>query len=199
MLFYQNSSDTAVVVLHEIYGINCHITGVCEMYRQAGQDVYCPNLLGTAKPFDYSEQTEAYEHFRTAVGFDVYREVLELLKSLRKKYRRLLLVGFSIGATIAWRCSEEGLCDGVVGYYGSRIRDYLAVEPKCPVLLLFAENEPSFEPQEILPLLEQKKQVTAILFAGNHGFCDKFSKTYNPSSACSAQALAADFIKQIIR
>ena len=33
MLTYQNNSDTAIVVLHEIYGVNQHIRDVCERLR----------------------------------------------------------------------------------------------------------------------------------------------------------------------
>ena len=33
-----------------------------------------------------------------------------------QEYEQVLLIGFSIGATIAWRCSENPDCDGAVSY-----------------------------------------------------------------------------------
>lgn len=145
----QNGSDTAVVILHEIYGINAHIKKVCREYSAEGYDVYCTNLLKRKTPFPYSQQEDAYRSFIRNIGFDAYLKVNQFLEELRPNYKALILIGFSVGATIAWRCSESGLCDGIIGYYGSRIRDYLSVVPKCKTLLIFAEDEQSVGPEEL--------------------------------------------------
>ncbi|MDI5811330.1 DUF535 family protein, partial [Salmonella enterica subsp. enterica serovar Anatum] len=42
----------------------------------------------------------------------------------------------SVGATLAWLSAASGLCDGVVCYYGSRIRQYLHLAPLCPTLVI---------------------------------------------------------------
>jgi dienelactone hydrolase len=39
-----------IVVLHEIYGINDHITKTCQDLADSGYDVVCPDLLD-GKPF----------------------------------------------------------------------------------------------------------------------------------------------------
>ncbi len=50
-----NNSDIAVIVVHEIYGINEHIKGVCERLAKSGYNVICPNLLKTDQPYSYAE------------------------------------------------------------------------------------------------------------------------------------------------
>lgn len=197
LLIYKNTSDTAVVVLHEIYGINAHIQMVCDEYNHLGYDVYCPDLIGRGSPFEYLQQDTAYDYFKHNIGFDVYLNVLKLLKELRPQYRTILLIGYSVGATIAWRCSPSGLCDGVIGYYGSRIRDYLDVTPSCKVLLIFAENEPSFYPDQLRFTQAQQENISVVILAGHHGFCDIFSEHYNPDSCSEAQLLAIMFIAEI--
>lgn len=36
----------AIIIIHEIYGINQFIKNVCEKIRLAEYDIYCPNLIG---------------------------------------------------------------------------------------------------------------------------------------------------------
>ncbi len=197
MIFHKNGSDRAIVILHEIYGINPHIVEVCDRYSILGYDVYCPNLIHKVEPFEYSQQQAAYDYFKMEIGFYVHIRLLKLLEELRTQYRAIFLVGYSIGATIAWRCSAFGLCDGVIGYYGSQIRDYLEIVPKCPVLLIFAEQEPSFDPHDLVFRPEQQKNTSVVILAGEHGFCDRFSCHYNAESFIKAQMLTNTFIEEI--
>src|SRR5512138_1307578 len=173
MLTFQNRSDSAIIVLHEIYGINRHMRQVCEEYAAQDYDVCCPDLLA-GHTFDYAQQQDAYESFMKTAGFEVYSSINDLIRQLRPKYRKIILLGFSAGATVAWRCAESGLCDGMIGCYGSRIRDYTELKPKCPTLLIFADQEIFFDVAGLASELKSKPNVTAVLLSGNHGFCDPF-------------------------
>ena len=174
--------NKAIIILHEIYGINKHISGVCEKYASAGYDVCCPELTG--KVFGYHEEKEAYSYFHSHAGLDPSK-IIELLGAVRTKYDKIAVLGFSVGAAIAWRCAESGLCDAVISIYGSRIRDYTDLVPKCPSLLIFASDEPSFPASEAERLLENK--ASTVIIEGNHGFSDPYSPSYNPASAAAAE------------
>jgi dienelactone hydrolase len=191
MITIQNDSDSAVVVLHEIYGINRHIRQVCEECAAKGFDVYCPDLLA-GNVFDYAQ--DAYEFYMKVAGFEAYRGVNDLIVQLRPKYRKIFLLGFSAGATVAWRCAESCLCDGIIGCYGSRIRDYTELAPKCPTLLIFADREEYFDAPALAAALKSKPNVTSMLLSGSHGFCDPFSVNYNPASAAEAERLIENFL-----
>jgi len=199
MLILKLGSQSAIIVLHEIYGINEHISGVCNAYFSKGYDVYCPNSLGIDKPFLYSQQEEAYAYFKQSIGFKRCDQVNALIQQIRPFYRKIILLGFSIGATMAWICGESGLCDGIISYYGSRIRDYLRITPKCPTLLLFASQEKSFDSQNIVSAFENKKQITFSILSGAHGFCDPFSLNFHQESAKKAEDLAQIFLDAINR
>ncbi len=43
---FRKNSTAALLVLHEIYGVNRHILDLCAGYHALGFDVYCPNLYG---------------------------------------------------------------------------------------------------------------------------------------------------------
>lgn len=190
-----NGSDSLIIVIHEIYGINQHISGVCEYFKKAGFDVICPDLLNVSSPFDYDHEEIAYEYFMKNVGFDpAVEKVSDIIIQNRQKYKKIFLVGFSIGATIAWLCGGNGpICEGIMGYYGSRIRNCTDVIPKCPVLLIFAAEERSFNVMETVDVLRKKASVKAHVLSGKHGFSDPFSRKYCEKSSKEAMKLADNF------
>jgi len=198
MITDSRRKNTAVVVLHEIYGINQHISKTCEAYQILGYDIYCPDLLHRSTAFPYAEQNEAYHYFVREIGFAAAsRQIIQLLHELKPNYQNIFLLGYSIGATTAWLCSEEGLCSGIVGYYGSRIRDYRNIQPQCPVLLLFPSREKDFDVNELAAFLKEKANTRVHILEGEHGFCDPFAPTYQQKSAAAAEVLSKDFISSL--
>lgn len=178
-------NKSVIIVIHEIYGLNEHINKVCESLQTHDFDVICPNLL-KREPFDYSESDIAYEYFIEEVGFTIASErIKELLVDIKRTYDKVFIVGFSVGATIAWLCSEVRGVDGIVGYYGSRIRDYAQLSPACPTLLFFADEEKSFKVDDLIAKLVNK-QIEVLKLHGQHGFSDPYSSRYNEESAQKA-------------
>ena len=102
-----------------------------------------------------------------------------------------------MGATIAWLCSgERNICSGIIGYYGSRIRDYMNITPKCPTLLIFPTEENSFNVEELVVSLE-RRNINVYMLNGKHGFSNPFSKSYCAESFEKAEKLVDNFIKEI--
>lgn len=194
-----NKSDCVVIILHEIYGINDHILSVCKYYRERGWKVICPNLLNLDSSFTYEEEEKAYEYFMKNVGFEMAaRKVIKAIAQAKQKYKHVILIGFSIGATIAWLCSEkEPKCKAVIGYYGSRIRNYTGVAPRCKTLLIFAAEEKSFNVMNLESKLNEKANTEVYVLPGKHGFTDKFSKRYDEDSCDKALKLVNYFINRL--
>lgn len=186
-----NNSDSVIIVVHEIYGINDHMRSICQSF--SGFDVICPDLL-EGVPFDYSEEAAAYRNFIDHIGFaNASHKIKNLLFELKDQYKKVYLIGFSIGATIAWLCSEEKCVDGIVGYYGSRIRNYVDISPTCPTLLFFPETEQSFNVDELIAKLD-KKQIEIHKFNGVHGFSNPYSPNYHAESAQQAFNIMMDLL-----
>lgn len=186
-----------IIVLHEIYGVNQHIESVCERFRKAGYDVICPNLIGRASAFDYDLAEQAYRHFMETVGFAAAVALVKAsAKRAKQRYARVYLLGYSVGATIAWLCSAEaGVCDGMIGYYGSRIRDAKEIIPQCPQRLLFASEE-AFNVKRLVRFWERRK-VNARVIDGKHGFADPFSRNYCAKAANEAENIVNDFLNEL--
>ncbi len=192
-----NKSDKLIIVIHEIYGVNQHIKTYCNHFAKLGYEVFCPNLLNKEQPFPYDQEETAYQYFTNEIGFLKARDKINIIiKENREKYKKIYLVGFSVGATISWLCSNVNDVDGVIGYYGSRIRNYMNVYPKCPVLLFFPEKEEAFDVDDINPKLIEKN-VEVHKFEGKHGFSDRFSMKYNKHSAEAAFQIVVDFLESL--
>ena len=198
MLTFRNHSDKLIVVLHEIYGINEHIKRICQNFCNQGYDVICPDLLWGENPFSYDQEEEAYLYFTKNIGFQSASEqVKQLLAEEQKNYNKIFLMGYSIGATIAWLCSESIFkIDGMIGFYGSRIRDYMILEPKYPTLLIYPEEERSFDPRAIQQELMSKEMVKVYIMEGKHGFADPFSMNYKEKSAREADRIVTVFLTE---
>ena len=178
----QNSSQ-CVIILHEIYGINHHIKHYADVLYRKGFDVYVPNLLHRSAPFSYEEEEIAYENFITNVGFqNAHDQVHTLITHLSEVYSHIRIVGFSVGATVAWLCSEHPSVHKVVGFYGSRIRQYTNVMPRAETILLFGEQETSFNPIDLKTSLSKYPHVVVKIVEGEHGFADPYSSKYNEHS-----------------
>lgn len=212
MLTHINHSDTLIVVLHEIYGINGHITKVCQDLADSGYDVVCPDLLDGKPFFDYAREEEAYRYFMNFVGLEsAAKQVTFLLRQEEGRYRRIFLLGYSVGAAVAWLCGVDSAkkdesfhyggslakCSGIICLYGSRIRDHLEVSLKCPALLIFAEEEKSFDPRELKTRLEVMEGARVYILRGKHGFADPYGPNYNETSAGEAARLIKEFTERI--
>ncbi|ENQ3080290.1 dienelactone hydrolase family protein [Bacillus sp. WLY-B-L8] len=192
---------TALLLLHEIYGINQHMKHVICTFSSSTIDVVCPNLLYRSTSFHYDEESEAYLYFMKNVGFQQGKQQIEdMLTELRNNYTYVGVLGFSVGATIAWLCSEDSRIDFVIGCYGSRIRDYTNIVPKCPAFLLFPANETSFSVSALIESLQSKGHPFLKIkqLNGEHGFLDPFSTAYNAETASQGYEMIHSFLQNII-
>jgi dienelactone hydrolase len=194
--FSKRKGNCKEIHLHEIYGINQHIKNFCDLLSKQDFDVICPNLFEREQPFDYSEEGIAYLNFMENVGFtDAVHKLTKILLDVRNKYKKIYIIGFSVGATVAWLCSEEECIDGVVGYYGSRIRNYTQIVPRCPTILFFSQEEQPFNVDELISNLD-KKNIVIYKYFGQHGFSDPYSTKFNEKSAQNAFNEMLKFLKK---
>ncbi|WP_025150587.1 dienelactone hydrolase family protein [Bacillus sp. H1a] len=191
----------ALVVVHEIYGVNDHMQHVIDHFTSSNTDVFCPNLLQLQNSFHYSDEEKAYQHFMNHIGFDGgKKQIEELVASLSSNYTHIGLIGFSIGATISWLCSNNPKIDFSIGCYGSRIRDYVHIKPICSTLLIFPEKEASFSvPSLIKTLHHQNNPLLEIKHLhGDHGFLNPYTVAYNEQSTKQVYNIIDSFLMKAI-
>ncbi|PFJ18729.1 hypothetical protein COD67_02160 [Bacillus cereus] len=190
----------ALVVVHEIYGVNDHMQHVIDHFTSSHIDVFCPNLLQLQHSFHYNDEEKAYLYFMNHIGFNYGKvQIEELVTSLSHRYTRIGLIGFSVGATIAWLCSNNPKIDFIIGCYGSRIRDYIHMKPTCATLLLFPEKEASFSVSSLMKALQQQNNPLLQIkqLNGEHGFLNPYSEKYNEQYTKQVYNVIDSFLMKI--
>ncbi|MFF5207198.1 dienelactone hydrolase family protein [Streptosporangium sp. NPDC000396] len=187
--------DTAIVVAHEIYGVNEHIAGVAQALRRYRCDVFAPDLRPAPTAYTRDQESQAYQDFMLQLGVEGMGQALRrYVRELRGGYRRVQCVGFSVGATAAWLAAGAGVLDGTVCFYGSRIRDHLDARPAGGCLVVIAEREASFSGRVLADRLADRDEVVTRLYDCAHGFCDPGNPHYSAEHSQEAWSQAVDFL-----
>jgi len=191
----------ALVAVHEIYGVNDHMHHVAHHFTSSHIDVFCPNLLQSQHAFHYSDEEKAYHFFMNHIGFDDGKEQIEeFITRLSSRYTHIGLIGFSVGATISWLCSNNPKIDFIIGCYGSRIRDYIHMKPTCATLLIFPEKEASFSVASFIQTLQQQNNPLLEIqqLHGEHGFLNPYTEKYSENSTKQAYNIIDSFLAKTI-
>ncbi|MCW7547231.1 hypothetical protein OO184_04545 [Photorhabdus sp. APURE] len=128
------------IILTDIYGISEHVELIAE-YLDGDVSFISPYEIGNIIPND---KNKMYEYFHSVSSIDKYtRKVRCALEHIDSP---VTLIGFSIGATVAWRISGDKCLpiQNSICIFGSRIRDYLSVKPIKPISLFFSNDEKYF-------------------------------------------------------
>jgi len=184
-----------IYILHEIYGLNDFIKKQALTYSDSTTSVECIPLYQSEKVFTYNEEKEAYDYFMQEIGFDKpLQKLTTLLLEAKNHYQEVVLIGFSVGATLAWRLSTCPI-DRIICIYGSRIRQYVNIQPKCPTLVILPSEEKSFDVNEFKYALEMLPTVHISQFPGQHGFMDENNLSFCQQSYMQAQSEILRFLR----
>lgn len=124
----RGESDSAIRHLKKIYG-------------QGSEQRYFTITPYVTPPDGDGSEDYFYQYFTHHVGIQGYlNKVLRELSVINEDF---VLVGCSVGATVAWLASALDLPRLVASkcFYGSRIRDYLNEQPRVAVEVIFSRDE----------------------------------------------------------
>lgn len=159
-------SMRTIILIHEVRGVTDNLRRLGDLLASRGFSVLVPSLYPDG--FSGDDEEAAYRKFFAEVGIERAKRKIDSLIETNQN-GDLTVIGFSVGATVAWLESANPGVKSVIGVYGSRIREYLDVSPLADTQLLFCE-ERSFDVKAILPPLNAKPRVTARMIEGAHGF-----------------------------
>ncbi|WP_020591669.1 dienelactone hydrolase family protein [Kiloniella laminariae] len=137
----------------------------------------------------FANETEAYTAFIECCGHEGYARRVESAVgqiAVQKPNSGLVLLGFSAGASAAWRVVGSGEKHGIshlIGFYPGQIRNNLGLSPGCPVTLIFPAAEDHFSVDDTISALREKQEVVCFKAEGAHGFLNPLSHNYCASEA----------------
>jgi carboxymethylenebutenolidase len=199
----------AVLVIHEVFGLNDHIKSIADRIAGAGYVAIAPNFFARASepPKDMSD-VQAIRKAAASIPPEAanrdMQAALDFLKRDKGVRPRFASIGFCMGGGFSYRLAAytKDLAGAVI-FYG-RTPLELAPQVNCPLLASFGEIDTGIPPakvQEWIAALKQAgKSVDAKIYPGaGHGFFnDTRAQAYNAAAAADAWQRTLKFFRQTL-
>jgi carboxymethylenebutenolidase len=181
----------AVVVLQEAFGVNAYIRSVCDDYARRGYLALAPALYDRQRrnsAFGYDEDSleQARALRRGLVYLDVLLDIDAAAAALRP-FGRVGVVGYCVGGSGAWLAACRLAVDAAVCYYPSDIGQQLDENPRCPVMMHFAERDRFIPLSTVEQFRAKHPSVPTYVYPADHGFnCSDRNHGYDAASSALA-------------
>jgi carboxymethylenebutenolidase len=191
----------ALVVVQEIFGVNAHIRSVADGYARDGFLAVAPALFDRIEPnveLGY-EGTDAQtaRSFIPKLNIDMaLADVAAAIDYCATTGKKVGVIGYCFGGTIAWLAACRLPIAAAVGYYGGRIAQYAAETPTVPVMLHFGRQDAHIPAEEVEKVQSAHPEVQIYWYDAGHGFNCDARASYNPASAQEARARSLVFLKK---
>jgi carboxymethylenebutenolidase len=188
-----------IVVIQEIFGVNNHIRNVTDRFAADGYLALAPAMFDRRKKdveLGYTQDAIAQgrEIAMTLKPDEILADVRGAIKALRHQgCRKIGIVGFCFGGTVAWRAAASADVDAAVGYYGGGVYAARELKPKVPTALHFGDRDAHIPIDQVKAVADLHPEVEVHVYAADHGFhCDERG-SYDAAAAKQAYARTLEF------
>jgi carboxymethylenebutenolidase len=193
-----------LVVVQEIYGVNAHIRAVADRYAdEDGFVVVAPALFDRIeRGVDLGYEGEDTQRAMNLLKkFDIETGVDDIAAAVQCErcfgnVKKIGVVGYCLGGTLAWLSAARLPIHAAVGYYGGRIAQYVNERPKVPVMLHFGELDQHIPREEIDAIAKAHPAVQIFTYPSGHAFNREGGASYSPSCAMRARERTLRFLHQ---
>lgn len=199
----QSTPRGGLVLLQEIFGVNSHIKEVADSYASEG---YLVVAIPTMSRVQNSVEL-GYSDADIASGFELKIKVDELPGNpvmndiqaginFAAKAGKVGIFGFCWGGLLTWKSAAllTGL-SAAVPYYGGGIPNEVNLEPKCPVLAHFGDQDAYIPMDTVEQFMKSHPEVRVEIYHANHGFNCNQRGSYDETSAKLAKERTLAFFK----
>jgi len=205
----------AVLLLHEIFGLNRSMRAQADWIASLGHVALVPDLWwreGLPCELDPDAGMPVWERAMALLrGLDEPRAMADLAAALAFARRlpgcngRVGVVGFCLGGRLAARMAVAGEADCAVSYYGVGLEAMLEAlaAPRAPLLLHLAARDrfvPPAAQAAILAALGDAPGVEVVVHpAADHAFARAGSRSFDARAAAVAHARTAALLARCLR
>ncbi|CAN5296902.1 dienelactone hydrolase family protein [soil metagenome] len=198
----------AILIIQEIFGVNAHIRSVADQYALDGFTALAPDLFWRSEPrlelgYDPDGRTRGIEAMN-AIGLPTMtRDLIAAIDALRKvdgHDGRIVVAGYCLGGTLAYRLAVEQAVDLAISYYGGGVAKQLDDMPKVkvPVQFHFGETDQSIPMSEVEAVKAaagaRADRAVNVYPGAGHGFNCSVRASYDQHSAMLAHGRTLQFI-----
>jgi carboxymethylenebutenolidase len=198
----------AVLVIHEVFGLNDHIKGVADRIAAQGYVALAPQFFARAAEQPPKDATDVAAVRRAASSIkieDAIRDMqaaLDFLKADKGVKKKFASIGFCMGGGWSYQLVTHSKdLAGAIIFYGN-IPLELVPQVSAPVLASFGEKDGRLNAAVVDPWVAEMKKagksVDAKVYAGaGHGFFNDTRPTaYNAEAAADAWQRVLKFFRE---
>lgn len=148
----QRDNAPAVLILHEVFGVNDDMRATCRELAERGFLAICPDLYWRIEPgFSLSHWTEAdlprinslYRAFDRDLAVRDIAAVLAFARGMAGSRSSVGLLGYCMGGLLAFLTAARHGADASVAYYPGEAELYLAEAPavRTPLIVHLGEKD----------------------------------------------------------
>jgi len=200
----------AVVVLHEVFGVNADIRRHCDELAGQGFLAVAPDLFWRLEPgvdlsvtsqTDWDHGVRLYQAFDRDAGARDVKDAVDAVAKMPDCTGKVATLGYCLGGLMVFlEAARDGGIDAAVAFHGGETEKYLgeANGLKAPLLMHLAEED-EFMPKEaqaaIKAALGGKASVTIYSYPGQyHAFSRNNGAHYNAEAAALANQRTSEFL-----
>lgn len=204
----------AIVVVHEVFGVNADMRQSCDELAALGYLAVCPDLFWRIAPgLELSDRTEAeraqalalYNAFDLDAGVNDIAAAMKAARSMPGATGKVGVVGYCLGGLLAFLTAARVGADAAVAYYPGNADKYAGEASRIagPLMVHLAEEDeyiPADAQREITSALAKLPQVQAYSYPNcGHAFARHRGILYDADAAALANGRTADFLSLRLR
>jgi carboxymethylenebutenolidase len=204
----------AVVVLHEVFGVNADIRRHCDELAEQGFLAVAPDLfwrlepgvdLGVTSDEDWQHGFRLYQAFDRDAGARDAKDTVDTVARLPECSGKVALLGYCLGGLMTFLTAARNQVDAGVAFHGGETEKYLGEADglRAPLLMHLAEDD-EYMPKEaqaaIRSALASKPNVTIYSYPGQyHAFSRNGGTHYDAAAAALANQRTSEFLHQQLK
>ncbi len=203
------SPAPAVVVLHELFGVNADIRKTCNELAEDGFIAVAPdlfwrqepgvNLSVTSEP-DWQHGLRLYQAYDRDAGARDVKDTADVVAKLPECTGKVAVLGYCLGGLMTFLTAVRHGVDAAVVYHGGDTEKYLGEVDglNAPLLMHLAEEDEFISKSaqgEIKRTLASKPNATVYSYPGQrHAFARHNGTHYNAATAALATGRTSEFL-----
>jgi carboxymethylenebutenolidase len=208
------SPAPAVVVLHEVFGVNADIRKTCNELAEDGFIAVAPDLFWRQEPGvdlsvtsepDWQHGLRLYQAYDRDAGARDVKDTADVVAKLPECTGKVAVLGYCLGGLMTFLTAVRYRVDAAVAYHGGDTEKYLDEIDgfDAPLLMHLAEEDEFISKSaqaEIKTALASKPSAIIYSYPGQrHAFARHNGTHYNATAAALANGRTSEFLHQQLR
>jgi carboxymethylenebutenolidase len=204
----------AVIVLHEVFGVNADIRKHCDDLAAQGFVAVAPDLFWRQEPGvdlsvtsepDWQHSLRLNQAYDRDAGAKDVKDTANAVAKLPECTGRVAVMGYCLGGLMTFLTAARYGVDAGVAYHGGDTEKYLGevASLNAPLLMHLAQEDEFISKAaqaEIKAVLAKKPNATVYSYSGQrHAFSRNNGAHYNAAAATLANGRTSKFLHQQLR